>query len=147
MWSRYVGGRAKGATMAQVQDASPNAAQAEFWNSPATRAWSQQHERVDRAVVPLFEALIAAAAPRPGERVLDIGCGSGTTTLELAMRVGEGGQVLGADIAQPSVAKARERIAAAGLRHADVTVADAATHDFPRANFDLLFSRLGVMFF
>jgi len=126
---------------------SAKAAQAEFWNSPAARGWADQHARMDRALVPLLEALLQAATPQLGERVLDIGCGSGTTTLELAARVGPSGHVLGADIAETSVARARERIADSGLRQAEVIAADAAAHAFPAASFDLLFSRLGVMFF
>ena len=87
------------------------------------------------------------APPQPGERVLDIGCRPGTTVLELAKRVGPGGHVLGADVSEPSVARARERIAAAGLRHAEVIVADASVHPFPPDSFDLTFSRFGIMFF
>ncbi|RYJ00051.1 MAG: class I SAM-dependent methyltransferase, partial [Acetobacteraceae bacterium] len=87
------------------------------------------------------------AAPRPGARVLDIGCGSGTSTLALAERVGRQGSVLGVDIAAESVAVAQRRIAAAGLAQARVLLADAATHPFAPASFDLLFSRFGVMFF
>src|SRR5438093_3484624 len=114
-----------------AEPAGSNTAQIEYWNSPATRAWADEHERMDRAAAPLLAALLERAAPQPGERVLDIGCGSGTTVLELAARVGPGGHVLGADVAQHSVARARERIAAAGLVNAEVIAADAATHAFP----------------
>jgi len=79
--------------------------------------------------------------------VLDIGCGPGTTGLELAKHVGPGGHVLGADVSEPSVARARERIAAAGLKHAEVIVADASVHPFPPGSFELTFSRFGIMFF
>ena len=126
---------------------SPNAAQAEFWNSAAARGWAEQHARMDQVLVPLLDALLAAAAPRPGERVLDIGCGSGATVLAFAERVGPSGEVLGADIAASSVARAQERIAAAGLAQAEVIHADASTHAFPSAHFDLVCSRLGIMFF
>jgi SAM-dependent methyltransferase len=129
------------------QPTGGNAAQIELWNSPPMRAWADQHERMDRALAPLLEALIAAADPQPGEHVLDIGCGSGTTALALAKRVGDGGRVLGADIAERSVARAQQRIAAAGYRKAEVIAADAATHPFPAHAFDLAFSRLGIMFF
>jgi SAM-dependent methyltransferase len=129
------------------QPSSTNQAQIEFWNSPASRAWAPQHERIDRALAELTEALLAFAAPQPGERVLDIGCGGGTTVLELAARVGSSGHVLGADVAEHSVARASERIARAGLRQAEVVCADASTHKSPVASFDLAFSRLGVMFF
>jgi SAM-dependent methyltransferase len=124
-----------------------NAGQVEFWNSPASRAWADQHARMDRALAGFTASLLEVAAPQPGERVLDIGCGSATTVLELAARVGPGGHVLGADIAEASVARARERIAAARCRQADAILADVMTHPLPPAGFDLAFSRLGVMFF
>ena len=120
---------------------------AEFWNSPATRPWAEQHERQDRGLAGLAEVALNLAAPQPGERVLDIGCGAGTTVLALAARVGPSGHVLGADISQQSIARARERIAAAGLRQAEAICADAASHQFGPGSFDLVFSRLGVMFF
>ena len=85
----------------------------EYWNSPSARAWAEQHERQDRALAGLAEAALELAAPQPGERVLDIGCGSGTTLLALAARVGPHGSVLGVDIAQASVERARQRLAAA----------------------------------
>jgi SAM-dependent methyltransferase len=133
--------------MPDQKAASSNAAQIEFWNSAASRAWAVQHERMDRAVAEVTKALLELAAPQPGERVLDIGCGSGTTTLELAARVGPDGHVLGADVAEQSVARARERIATAGLRHAEVIVADVSSQPFEPHSFDLSFSRFGVMFF
>jgi SAM-dependent methyltransferase len=133
--------------MADQQVGSSNAAQIEFWNSAASRAWADQHERMDRAVAEVTKALLDMAAPQPGERVLDIGCGSGTTVLELAARVGPHGYVLGADIADHSVARARERIAAAGVQHAEAIVADVSVQPFEPNSFDLSFSRFGVMFF
>src|SRR5437660_3741982 len=113
-----------GTTMADQQAVSPNAAQIEFWNSAASRAWADQYERMDRAVADLTNALLDMALPQPGEHVLDIGCGAGATVLELAARVGPGGHVLGADISDQSVARARQRIADARSRHAEVIVAD-----------------------
>jgi|SRR5271169_2078671 len=85
--------------MADQQAGSSNAAQIEFWNSATSRAWADQHERMDRAVAEVTKAQLDLAASQPGERALDIGCGSGTTALELAARVGPDGYVLGADIA------------------------------------------------
>ena len=133
--------------MAEPQAATSNAAQIEFWNSTASRAWADQYERMDGAVAALTKELLDLAAPQSNERVLDIGCGAGTTVLELASRVGVGGHVLGADVSEPSVARAQQRIAAAGLRHAEAIVADVSAHPFTPNSFDLAFSRFGVMFF
>ena len=59
--------------VAERQAATGNAAQIEFWNSAATRAWADQYARMDRAVAALTKELLDLAAPQPGERVLDIG--------------------------------------------------------------------------
>jgi len=133
--------------MASEQTASPNLAQREYWNSAATRAWSERHDVIDRQFAALTQVVLDLAAPQPGERVIDIGCGSGTTVLALAARVGPHGFVLGADLSEPSVQRARERIAQAGLGQAEVAVADVSTHAFAAGSFDLAFSRFGVMFF
>ena len=132
---------------AQNQHAGPNAREAEYWNSGATRVWADRYEPIDALFAGLTQVALDHAAPRYGEHVLDIGCGSGTTVLELAKRVGSAGHVLGADIAQASVARARDRIAASGLANTKVIHADVSTHAFAPKQFDLVFSRFGVMFF
>jgi SAM-dependent methyltransferase len=125
----------------------PNAHEVEYWNSAAARPWAERHERIDRMFAGVTQQVLDAAAPQPGETVIDIGCGSGTTVLELAARVGPGGSVLGADISKQSLERARERITASGLRHAEVILADVSTYAFAPSSFDLAFSRFGVMFF
>ena len=125
----------------------PNAREVQFWNSAATRPWAELHEPIDRLFAGLTQLILELAAPQPGERVIDIGCGSGTTVLELARRVGPTGYVLGADISQHSLEKARERITAAGLSQAEASLCDVSTHTFAADSFDLAFSRFGVMFF
>ena len=126
---------------------NPDADAACFWNSPMTRAWATEHARVDALFAGVLERALEAAAPRPGERVIDIGCGSGTSVLALAERVGAEGQVLGLDLARESIAVAQRRLAAAGHRQARAEVGDAARYPLPAGGFDLLFSRFGVMFF
>jgi SAM-dependent methyltransferase len=125
---------------------SPNAREREYWNSAVTRPWSEMHDPIDRLFAELTHQAMEFAAPRPGEHVIDIGCGSGTTVIELANRVGRQGRVLGADISQQSVERARQRIREANLPQAQAELADVSTFDFP-LSFDLAFSRFGVMFF
>jgi SAM-dependent methyltransferase len=133
--------------MTDPQPTSPNAREVEYWNSAPTRSWAERHEQIDRLFAGLTKVAMDLAAPRPGERVLDIGCGSGTTVLELGGRVGPSGHVLGADIAKLSVERARERIGASAIHHVEVVLSDVSTHAFPPGSFDLAFSRFGVMFF
>jgi ubiquinone/menaquinone biosynthesis C-methylase UbiE len=132
--------------MTDQQTDSPNAREVQYWNSAQTRAWADEYDVIDRLFAGLTRVALDHAAPKLGERVIDIGCGSGTTVLELAARVGPTGYVLGADVSKPSVEKARERITAAGVQQA-IMLCDVSTHTFPANSFDLVFSRFGVMFF
>jgi ubiquinone/menaquinone biosynthesis C-methylase UbiE len=133
--------------MTDQQTDSPNAREVQYWNSAQTRAWADEYDVIDRLFAGLTRVALDHAAPKLGERVIDIGCGSGTTVLELAARVGPTGYVLGADVSKPSVEKARERITAAGVQQAEIMLCDVSTHTFPANSFDLVFSRFGVMFF
>lgn len=124
-----------------------NADQIAYWNDRAAVTWTAFQDRLDAAFSGLTSLAVEAAAPAPGERAIDVGCGCGATVLELARRVGPVGHVLGLDVSAPMAARARERIAAEGLAHARVLVADASSHAAPEGEADLLFSRFGVMFF
>ena len=129
-----------------MSDASVlHAQQLAFWNGPAVTRWVTKQEQMDAALAPVGDAAIALAAVRPGERVLDVGCGSGATSMALARLVGPRGHVTGLDVSGPMIELARKR--SVGLDNLDWVLADAATHDFPPASTDLLFSRFGVMFF
>jgi ubiquinone/menaquinone biosynthesis C-methylase UbiE len=133
--------------MTDQRTGSPNAREVQYWNSAHTRSWADEYETIDRLFAGLTQIALDHAAPKLGERVIDIGCGSGTTVFELAARVGPSGYVLGADVSKPSVAKAQERIAAASVHQAEIILCDVSTHMFPANSFDLVFSRFGVMFF
>lgn len=127
-----------------------NAQQIDEWNGNSGARWVEHQEWLDRRLAAFGAAALAAAAPRAGESVLDIGCGAGATTLELARAVAPSGRVTGIDISEPLLARARERAragAGAGGLAADFVAADASRHAFPEGSFDLLFSRFGVMFF
>lgn len=125
---------------------APNAEQIEAWNGATGVKWVRLQDRLDNLLAPFGDAVIKAAAIKPGERVLDIGCGCGATTLAAAEAAGTTGRILGVDISLPMVTRARERNAERGLTAA-FSVADASLHDFAPGSFDLLLSRFGVMFF
>ena len=126
---------------------APNASQAAYWNDLAGLTWAELSPLLDRQIEGVGAAAIAAFAPQAGERLLDVGCGCGQTTLALAGKVGPGGAVVGLDISRPMLAVAAERARAAGLANVSFVEADAQTHAFEPASFDGLFSRFGVMFF
>jgi len=126
---------------------TPNAQQAEYWNSAIAQTWVKLQTRLDQLFHPLTQVALEHAAPQPGERAIDIGCGCGATVIELARRVGPGGQVLGVDLSGPMLGLARNRIAEAGFTQAALVQADMSTYGFSPQDFDLAFSRFGVMFF
>jgi SAM-dependent methyltransferase len=124
---------------------APNAAQIAYWNEGAGQTWAELQSPMDRQLEPLGRRVMATLAPRPGERVLDIGCGSGATTVMLAQAVAPGGEAIGVDISRPMLDVARRR--AEGLTGVRFLEADAQTAGFEPASFDAVFSRFGVMFF
>lgn len=124
----------------------PNAPQAAFWEELAPN-WLEGEQHSEKVSGPFGHQTIARLAPTPGQRVLDIGCGSGRTTVELAHLVAPGGDAVGADIAPTLVEAARARAEAAGATNARFVLADAQRDDLGEGVFDAAFSRFGVMFF
>ena len=121
-----------------------NQAQIEFWNGARGASWVADQEHRDRAMAPYGAAVLERAQPARGERVIDVGCGCGATVLALAAAVGGQGEVLGVDVSEPMLARARAR--AADLPQARIVCADASSFVFERTA-KLVFSRFGVMFF
>ena len=120
--------------------------QAGLWNGGAGHAWVEEQELLDRMFRPIEHLLLEAIAPGQAARALDVGCGTGGTTLALGRRLGPGAVCTGIDISAPMVAAARLRAANAGAE-LDFVCADAARHAFAPGSFDLVVSRFGVMFF
>ena len=125
---------------------SGNAGQIAYWNGPIGENWAAQQVKRDRDHAPITQAVLELAAVQPGERILDIGCGSGTTTLLLSERVGASGKVLGVDLSTPMLDVAQRRARAAGSS-AKFVKADVTDFAFEPQSFDLAFSQFGVMFF
>ncbi|MET8094985.1 class I SAM-dependent methyltransferase [Streptomyces sp. NPDC005236] len=120
--------------------------QMERWNGPTGNAWVEAQDMLDALFAPLEELLVDAFSAGQGGRVLDVGCGTGGTTVAVARRLGPGGRCVGVDISEPMLEAARARAERAGVR-ASFIRADAQDHDFEPGAFDAVVSRFGVMFF
>lgn len=116
------------------------------WSGERVERWLRQAAGLERQLEPVSEVLLAAAALRPGERVLDVGCGTGPTTRQAASAVGADGSVTGLDVSADMVAAAR---AATGDADGPVrwVVADVEAWDPDQQRWDVVLSRFGVMFF
>lgn len=129
-----------------MEPEGPNAEQIRYWNEQAGPTWIEQCEMLDAMLETLgCEAMDRAPVPR-GASVLDVGCGTGASTLQLSERVGPQGSVTGLDVSEPMLAFARRRADEARVENVRFEAADAQTHPLSES-FDLIFSRFGVMFF
>ncbi len=117
----------------------PNEDQIEYWNDSAGEQWVAEQATMDAMLVKVTEALMTRAAPKSGQRVLDIGCGTGETSVIVA---DAGATVIGVDISGPMLALAQKRLGARG----ETIRADASEYQ-DQSGFDLIISRFGVMFF
>lgn len=120
---------------------------AEDWSGEMGERWLKNLDRFEGMIAPVGRALLEKAAFRPGERVIDVGCGAGATSLEIAKRVGPSGAVLGIDIAPVLIATAERRAREARAGNLRFRCADAAAASLDEQSFDRLFSRFGLMFF
>jgi SAM-dependent methyltransferase len=109
--------------------------------------WVREAHRWDGTSGRFGEAMLDAADLKPGQKVLDVGCGAGSTTVEAGRRVAPGGAAVGVDISAPALALARQRVAAAGLDSVAFIESDAQAHPFEPGAFDAVISRFGSMFF
>jgi SAM-dependent methyltransferase len=123
-----------------------NADQIALWNGCAGRGWVEAQESLDRLFAPFEDLLVEAVAKSKAQRVLDIGCGTGSTTLAIARQLGPRGTAVGLDISEPMIALAQRR-AALEAAPPRFLCADAQTYEFEPASFDMIVSRFGTMFF
>jgi ubiquinone/menaquinone biosynthesis C-methylase UbiE len=122
-----------------------NADQIAYWNGPGGQHWTERQQTQDILLAPVSDILIDRARAKAGERIVDVGCGCGASTVAFAQGVGPSGYVFGIDVSAPMLAHARQ-IAPAGMP-VDFVLADATVYPFDPASFDLMVSRFGVMFF
>jgi SAM-dependent methyltransferase len=116
------------------------------WNGASGNAWVAGADQRDVALASVLDALVQAAALRAGERVLDLGCGCGATSLVAAGAVGPDGHVLGIDISEPMLEVARGRAVDAAVGNVDFVTGDLQTDEL-LADHDIAISRFGTMFF
>ncbi len=123
---------------------SNNAEQIDFWNGPSGERWAYLADVTERHMTYITAALMPLAAAKPGERVVDIGCGCGATTRALAKAVGAKGNVMGIDVSRPMLMTAREKV----NKDDRISFVEADASQYPfKPEFELAFSRFGVMFF
>jgi SAM-dependent methyltransferase len=127
-------------------DSGANDVQADYWESRSS-SWIEAESYTARVGGPFGRAAIDALDPRPGSTVLDVGCGTGPTTIELARRVAPNGRVVGVDIAPSMLHAAGARAREAGVDNVEFRVADAQVEELGAGMFDAVFSQFGVMFF
>lgn len=127
------------------KDPMTNSDQRDFWSDAAGPKWLRFESAMDGLLQPVLDGVLARANLKTGEAVLDVGCGTGASALQLGDVVGLRGHVIGADISGSMLGRA----AARAEHHPQVEFieTDAQTHDFESAQFDHLVSRFGVMFF
>jgi ubiquinone/menaquinone biosynthesis C-methylase UbiE len=124
----------------------PEDDQKALWGGSAGCAWVDAQETLDRMYEPIEKLLVDAVVAASPRRVLDVGCGTGATTLAMARRLGGDGESVGVDISEPMIDAARAR-AQRERTPATFIIGDAQTHSFEPSSFDAIMSRFGVMFF
>lgn len=131
--------------MAEIIKEQPN--QETLWAGQTGERWLTNVDRFEGMIKPIGDALIELAGCRQGEQIIDVGCGAGATSIEIAQQVGVRGSVTGLDISPVLVAEATKRTKMLGLDHVRFILGDAAVASLPTAQASGIVSRFGIMFF
>ena len=124
-----------------------NKNQKDFWSGKGGDIWVERQNAMDTMLSPLGEAALNKLDFNEEENVLDIGCGCGHTTLNIAERIGPSGNVTGLDISEPMLKRAKESAVEMSLTNTSFKCVDVQTEDLGEAIYSTAFSRFGVMFF
>ena len=124
-----------------------NKNQKDFWSGKGGDIWVERQNAMDTMLSPLGEAALNKLDFNEEENVLDIGCGCGHTTLDIAKRIGPSGNVTGLDISEPMLNRAKESAVEMSLTNTSFKCVDVQTEDLGEAIYSTAFSRFGVMFF
>jgi SAM-dependent methyltransferase len=123
-----------------------NAEAIQAWDGPLFDRWLKFRHVVTTGLGAHGDEALRLVPPQEGQRVLDIGCGLGDTTREIAALVGPNGEAVGVDAGQNFIETATAEAAEAGVENARFLVADVQT-DPLGGPYDMAFSRMGTMFF
>jgi len=124
----------------------PNSEEIDYWNGQAGQNWINENRLTDTMYQPFGDMAVARAEPTPGEHILDIGCGCGTTTMKLAKLVSPGGAITALDVSSVMLEVAQDRASSAAAP-INFLNADAETYTLNPESYDVMFSQFGVMFF
>ena len=123
-----------------------NIKQKQFWSGAGGDVWVDKQREMDIMLNPLGERVIQGLDLKEETKILDIGCGCGATTLEIAKVVNQG-EVIGVDISEPMLERATQTASDMALTNISYQVKDVQVDEMPNKYFDIAFSRFGVMFF
>ena len=123
-----------------------NIKQKQFWSGAGGDVWVDKQREMDIMLNPLGERVIQGLDLKEETKILDIGCGCGATTLEIAKLVNQG-EVIGVDISEPMLERATQTASDMALTNISYQVKDVQVDEMPNKYFDIAFSRFGVMFF
>jgi SAM-dependent methyltransferase len=130
-----------------MTDEQPQPYTTAAWATEGSDRWASVADRIEAQLQPVSDVLFAAAQLRAGERVLDVGCGRGSTTREAASLVGPGGTVWGLDVSETLLDVARALPEPSGAAPIEWVLGDGQTHPWPADRFDVVLSRFGALFF
>jgi ubiquinone/menaquinone biosynthesis C-methylase UbiE len=124
-----------------------NEQQSDFWSGPGGQSWVDNQTQMDTMLQPLGDAALELLNLKNARHVIDIGCGTGTTTINIAKKLSAGGSVTGADLSEPMIEFARQRLLDQGISNAEFVTSDLQEDELMPEMYDAAFSRFGVMFF